>query len=76
MSEHAEFIVKDFFTLSEWDLIYSLVANNKEFCEDTEEILFLTINQSKTKFTNFLKTNENNSILLSLHRKHWGCQSF
>jgi hypothetical protein len=37
MSEHAEFFVKNFFTLSEWDLIHSLVANNKEFCEDTEE---------------------------------------
>ena len=37
MSEHAKFIVKDFFTLSEWDLIHSLVANHKEFCEDTEE---------------------------------------
>jgi hypothetical protein len=29
--------VKDFFTETEWDLIYSLVANNREFCEDTEE---------------------------------------
>jgi hypothetical protein len=29
--------VKDFFTETEWDLIYSLVANNREFCEDTED---------------------------------------
>jgi len=28
--------MKDFFTDSEWDLIYSLVANNREFCEDDE----------------------------------------
>jgi hypothetical protein len=29
-------IVKEFFTLSEWDLIHSLVHNNREFCEDDE----------------------------------------
>ena len=29
-------IVKDFFTNEEWDLIYSLVSNNREFCEDDE----------------------------------------
>jgi hypothetical protein len=28
--------IKEFFTESEWDLIYSLVANNREFCEDDE----------------------------------------
>jgi len=28
--------VKDFFTDSEWDLIYSLVQGNREFCEDDE----------------------------------------
>ena len=28
--------MKDFFTDSEWDLIYSLVAGNREFCEDDE----------------------------------------
>jgi len=28
--------VKDFFTDSEWDLIYNLVSNNREFCEDDE----------------------------------------
>jgi hypothetical protein len=26
--------MKDFFTESEWDLIYSLVANNREFEDD------------------------------------------
>jgi hypothetical protein len=26
--------VKDFFTETEWDLIYSLVANNREFEDD------------------------------------------
>lgn len=29
--------IKDFFTESEWDLIYSLVKNNAEFCDDTED---------------------------------------
>lgn len=29
-------IVRDFFTSDEWDLIHSLVANNREFCEDDE----------------------------------------
>lgn len=28
--------VKDFFTNEEWDLIYDLVHNNKQFCEDEE----------------------------------------
>jgi hypothetical protein len=28
--------VKEFFTESEWDLIYSLVVNNREFCEDED----------------------------------------
>ena len=28
--------IKEFFTLEEWDLIQSLVHNNREFCEDTE----------------------------------------
>jgi hypothetical protein len=28
--------VKEFFTLDEWDLIHSLISNNKEFCEDDE----------------------------------------
>jgi len=28
--------IKEFFTLDEWDLIHSLVANNSEFCEDDE----------------------------------------
>lgn len=28
--------IKEFFTDEEWDLIYSLVNNNKEFCEDDE----------------------------------------
>lgn len=29
-------IIKDFFTNEEWDLIHSLVSNNREFCEDDE----------------------------------------
>jgi hypothetical protein len=29
--------IKEFFTESEWDLIYNLVANNVQFCEDEEE---------------------------------------
>jgi hypothetical protein len=29
--------IKEFFTDSEWDLIYSLVDGNRQFCEDTEE---------------------------------------
>lgn len=37
MNSDAEFYVKNFFTLSEWDLIHSLISNNAEFCEDTEE---------------------------------------
>ena len=28
--------IKEFFTDSEWDLIYNLVSNNREFCEDDE----------------------------------------
>lgn len=28
--------IKEFFTSSEWDLIYHLVSNNREFCEDDE----------------------------------------
>ena len=29
--------IKEFFTDSEWDLIYNLVSNNRQFCEDEEE---------------------------------------
>lgn len=29
--------IKDFFTDSEWDLIYNLVENNRQFCEDEEQ---------------------------------------
>jgi hypothetical protein len=28
--------VREFFTTSEWDLIHSLVHNNREFCENDE----------------------------------------
>ena len=28
--------IQEFFTDSEWDLIYNLVSNNREFCEDDE----------------------------------------
>ena len=28
--------IKDFFTEDEWDLIHSLVRNNKEYCENDE----------------------------------------
>lgn len=28
--------IKDFFTEDEWDLIHSLVHNNKEYCENDE----------------------------------------
>lgn len=28
--------IKEFFTDSEWDLIYNLVDNNRQFCEDEE----------------------------------------
>jgi hypothetical protein len=30
-------MIKDFFTDSEWDLIYNLVENNRQFCEDEEQ---------------------------------------
>jgi len=29
--------VKEFFTQSEWDLIFNLVSNNVQFCEDEEQ---------------------------------------
>ena len=29
--------IKEFFTLEEWDLIQSLVHNNREFCENTDD---------------------------------------
>ena len=29
--------IKEFFTLSEWDLIVSLVDNNRQFCTNEEE---------------------------------------
>jgi hypothetical protein len=29
--------MKDFFTESEWDLIYALVQNNRQFCENEEQ---------------------------------------
>ena len=29
--------IKEFFTESEWDLIFNLVSNNVQFCEDEEE---------------------------------------
>ena len=29
--------VKEFFTESEWDLIFHLVSHNVQFCEDDEE---------------------------------------
>ena len=28
--------IKDFFSDAEWNLIYNLVSNNREFCEDDE----------------------------------------
>lgn len=28
--------IKDFFTEDEWDLIHSLVSNNKQYCENDE----------------------------------------
>lgn len=28
--------IKEFFTDSEWDLIYNLVENNRQFCDDDE----------------------------------------
>ena len=31
--------IKQFFTESEWDLIYNLVANEVQFCADEEEDL-------------------------------------
>ena len=30
--------IKEFFTDSEWDLIYSLVDGNRQFCDDEEEL--------------------------------------
>jgi hypothetical protein len=36
MSTLTDSNMKDFFTDSEWDLIYNLVSNNREFCEDDE----------------------------------------
>jgi hypothetical protein len=36
MSTLTDTNMKDFFTDSEWDLIYNLVSNNREFCEDDE----------------------------------------
>ena len=29
--------IKEFFTESEWDLIYSLVDGNRQFCNDDED---------------------------------------
>ena len=29
--------IKEFFTDSEWDLIYNLVSNNVQFCDDEEQ---------------------------------------
>ena len=29
--------IKEFFTDSEWDLIYSLVDGNRQFCDDEED---------------------------------------
>jgi hypothetical protein len=29
--------IKEFFTESEWDLIYNLVENNRQFCEDEDQ---------------------------------------
>jgi hypothetical protein len=29
--------IKEFFTQSEWDLIYNLVSNNVQFCDDEEQ---------------------------------------
>lgn len=33
VGDHA---IREFFTNSEWDLIHSLITNNREFCEDDE----------------------------------------
>ena len=30
-------MIKEFFTESEWDLIYNLVENNRQFCEDEDQ---------------------------------------
>lgn len=41
--------IKEFFTEDEWDLIYSLVANNREFCEDEEHDPIETYNSVLNK---------------------------
>ena len=42
-------VSKQFFTRSEWHLIYSLVRNNAAFCEDTEDDPMITYTNIEKK---------------------------
>ena len=54
---------KDFFTDTEWDLIYSLVANNREFCEDDESDPIETYNSVMDKIHTLWQDNPETRIL-------------
>jgi dihydroneopterin aldolase len=50
--------IKEFFTNSEWDLIHSLVSNNREFCEDDEFDPVSDYDSVIDKIYNLFKTDE------------------
>jgi hypothetical protein len=50
--------IKEFFTDSEWDLIHSLVSNNREFCEDDEFDPVSDYDSIIDKIYNLFKTDE------------------
>jgi len=55
--------MKDFFTDSEWDLIYALVANNREFCEDDEHDPIETYNSVMDKIHTLWQDNPETRVL-------------
>ena len=49
--------VKEFFTLDEWDLIHSLVSNNKQFCENDEHDSLKTYTSIEDKIYKLFENN-------------------
>ena len=47
--------IKDFFTEDEWDLIYALVRNTSQFCEDTEDDPQETYTSIESKIYNLFR---------------------
>ena len=50
--------IKEFFTDSEWDLIFNLVSNNVQFCEDEEQDPVEDYYSIADKITNLFQENK------------------